>query len=108
MTIAQTTRVGFGFTAFALGLGVLTALPALAYKGENLAKDAKITMAQARKIALKAHAGKITDAELETESGGSGLRFSFDIKNGAKTHEIGVDAKTGKVLENKMEGKNPD
>ncbi len=108
MTITHTSRVGFGFAAFALGLGVLTTLPALAYKGENLAKDAKITMAQARKIALKAHAGKITDAELETESGGSGLRFSFDIKNGAKTSEIGVDAKTGKVLENRMEGKNPD
>jgi len=52
--------------------------------------------------------GKITDEELENEKGGSGLRYSFDIKSGAKTFEVGVDAKTGHVLENKAEGPNPD
>jgi uncharacterized membrane protein YkoI len=54
------------------------------------------------------HSGKITDEELENEKGGSGLRYSFDIKRGSVTQEVGVDAKTGKVLENKKEGKNPD
>jgi len=39
-------------------------------------------MSQARSIALKAHPGKITDEELERERGGSGLRYSFDIKSG--------------------------
>jgi uncharacterized membrane protein YkoI len=65
-------------------------------------------MEQARAIALKAHPGKITDEELEQEKGGSGLRYSFDIKNGKVTHEVGVDAKTAKVLENKAEGPHPD
>lgn len=81
---------------------------ALAYSGEGYAKHAKITMAEATAIALKAQPGTITDRELERESGGSGLRYSFDIKSGAATHEVGVDAKTGKVLENSVEGKNPD
>jgi len=81
---------------------------AMAYTGEELAKDAKIGIQAARDIALKARAGKITDEELEKEGGGSGLRYSFDIKAGSRTYEVGVDAATGKVLENKREGKNPD
>ena len=59
-------------------------------------------------IALKAHPGKITDEELEQEKGGSGLRYSFDIRKGKVTREVGVDAKTGKVLENAPEGPNAD
>jgi Peptidase propeptide and YPEB domain len=91
-----------------LGLALLLACPALAYKGEKLAKDDKISIAEARAIALKAHPGKITDEELERESGGTGLRYSFDIKSGSTTQEVGVDARTGRVLENATEGKNPD
>jgi len=86
----------------------ITALSAHAYTGEEMAKDANITLAQARSIALRADPGKITDEELEKESGGSGLRYSFDIRTGKITREVGVDAKTGKVLENKAEGANPD
>ena len=78
------------------------------YVGQELAKRASVTIAEARAIALKAHPGEITDQELEKEKGGSGLRYSFDIKNGTATFEVGVDAKTGKVLENAAEGKNPD
>jgi uncharacterized membrane protein YkoI len=81
---------------------------ASAYTGEDLAKHAKLDIADARAIALKAFSGTITDEELEEEKGGTGLRFSFDIKNGAVTHEVGIDANTGKVLENAPEGKNPD
>jgi len=81
---------------------------AMAYTGEELAKDAKIDIQAARDIALKVRPGKITDEELEKEKGGSGLRYSFDIKVGSKTYEVGVDAVTGKVLENKREGKHPD
>ncbi len=65
-------------------------------------------MADARAIALKAHPGKITDEELENEDGGSGLRYSFDIKGVEGTQEVGVDALTGMILENKLEGPNPD
>ena len=79
-----------------------------AYVGEELEKNAKVSLLEARKIALTAHPGQIIDEELEKESGGSDLRYSFDIKQGAKTYEIGVDANTGKLLENAAEGKNPD
>jgi uncharacterized membrane protein YkoI len=92
----------------ALSLALLFTCPALAYRGEYLAKDAKISIAEARAIALKAHPGKITDEELEREAGGTGLRYSFDIKSGSSTQEVGVDAITGRVLENAKEGKNPD
>ena len=85
-------------------------LAAQAYTGEEFAKDAKVSLKDARAIALKAFPGKITDEELEKEKGGSGLRYSFDIKSdkATKTQEVGVDAVTGKVLENAPEGANPD
>lgn len=92
----------------ALGLSVVV-VNAFAYTGQEFAGQAKISMEQARTIALKAHPGKITDEELEKENGGSGLRYSFDIKHDhAKTQEVGVDAMSGKVLENDPEGPNPD
>ena len=97
-----------GIRCAALSLALLFAVPALAYTGEKLAKDATISIAEARAIALKAHPGKITDEELEREAGGTGLRYSFDIKSGSSTQEVGVDARTGRVLENAKEGKNPD
>jgi uncharacterized membrane protein YkoI len=91
------------FAVLVVGEGVVSA-----YTGEELAKDAKVTLPEARAIALKAFPGKITDEELEKEKGGSGLRYSFDIKNGGVTHEVGVDAKTGKLLENRVEGRHAD
>jgi uncharacterized membrane protein YkoI len=94
-------------TIAALGLAT-TALTVHAFSGEKYAKDAKIGIEEARTIALKAFYGKITHEELEIEKGGSGLRYSFDIRHGTITHEVGVDAKTGKVLENSTEGPNPD
>jgi uncharacterized membrane protein YkoI len=84
------------------------ALPAMAYTGQELASQAKVGISEARAVALKAYPGKITDEELEREKGGSGLRYSFDIKRGKVTQEVGVDAQTGKVLENAKEGPNPD
>ena len=98
MTIAIATTILIGASSAA----------AAHYVGQELASHAKVTMATARMTALKAHPGKITDAELEKEGGGSGLRYSFDIKARGKTFEVGVDAMTGRVLENKKEGKNPD
>jgi uncharacterized membrane protein YkoI len=92
----------------AFGLALLLAGPALAFTGEKLARDARLGIKEARAIALKAHPGTITDEELETEQGGSGLRYSFDIRSAAGVQEVGVDARTGAVLENAREGKNPD
>jgi uncharacterized membrane protein YkoI len=73
------------------------------FHGHELAGQSKITLAQARAIALKARPGKIVDQELEKEGGGSGLRYSFDVASRGKTIEVGVDAMTGKVLENGAE-----
>lgn len=82
--------------------------PANAYTGEELASQAKVTIDQARAIALKSSPGKIKNEELEKEAGGSGLRYSFDIILSGQLREVGVDAMTGKVLEDKIEGPNPD
>jgi len=76
--------------------------------GSEFAGEAKVTLATARLTALKARPGTITDQELEKEKGGSGLRYAFDITSHGKAYEVGVDAKTGVVLENIAEGKNPD
>ena len=81
---------------------------AQAYTGEELAAKAKITIDQARRIALKAHPGKITDEELEHERGGSGLRYTFEIRSARGTQEVGIDATTGAILQNQTEGKTPD
>jgi uncharacterized membrane protein YkoI len=97
-------------TAAALASAFTLAIAtAAAYPGQQFAKQATITLTQARAIALRAVPnGKIVAEELEKEPGGSGLRYSFDMKSGGKTREIGIDAKTGKILENALEGKNPD
>ena len=97
-----------------LGMGMAvvgllsTSIAAYAFTGQEYAKEAKVSLAQARASALKAHPGKISDEELEKEAGGSGLRYSFDIASKLGTQEVGVDAQTGAVLENKAEGSNPD
>ena len=96
------------FGALTLVAASSAAAIAFAYTGEGLAAQAKVKLEQARTIALKARPGQITDQELEKEKGGSGLRYSFDIKNGKVTYEVGVDAATGKVLENAKEAPNPD
>ncbi len=78
------------------------------YTGEKLAGRAQVSIQKAQATALAARPGVVTDRELEKEGGGSGLRYSFDIKSGGATYEVGVDAKTGKVLENAKEGAHPD
>ena len=86
------------------GLGLLLlagAISAHAYEGEKLAKDARVTIIEARAIALKAQPGKVTEEELEKENGS--LRYSFEIEAGQTSHEVSIDAQTGKVLENTVE-----
>jgi hypothetical protein len=92
-------------SALALGLAAsaLAASPPAGLKGHELAAMARVGLDQARAIALKARPGAITSEELEKERGGSGLRYSFDIVDAAKTYEVGVDARTGRVLENGQE-----
>jgi hypothetical protein len=97
---------GTGFVAGAFLIATSSGVSA--YTGHALEKNAKINLQQASAIALKARPGEITDRELEREAGGSGLRYSFDVKSRGVTYEIGVDALTGTVLENVKEGLHPD
>lgn len=98
----------FPFVALTATLGLIAVLANPAGAAEQDKKGAKVTLPVARSIALHIRPGKITDEELEREQGGSGLRYSFDIAHNKQTYEVGVDAITGKVLENKLEGKHPD
>jgi len=52
-----------------------------------------VSLAQARSIAASAAHGAIVAQELEKESGGSGLRYSFEVKSATGLREVGVDAK---------------
>lgn len=101
---------GITLSAFlAAGFVVLSSTGVFAQEKEEksnakLARQAKITMAEAREIALRAAPGKIEDAELEKEKGK--LVYSFDIRNQKGTiSEVWVDAKTGAVLSNTEETK---
>lgn len=99
----------FRILSLVASAALLTSGTAFAYPGSQYASQAKVNVAKARSIALKAvPGGKISDMELEKESGGSGLRYSFDVKIHATTREVGVDAETGRVLENSVEGANSD
>jgi len=91
--------------AFAI---ILVASNAFAFTGEKYLPETKVALPRARQLAVKTYPGKIVDEELEQESGGSGLRYSFVIQHGDAKHEVGIDAKTGKVLENSVEGTHPD
>ncbi len=62
-----------------------------------------VSLTQARSIALRTFPGKVVKEELEKEGGGSGWRYSFDIAAHGVTHEVGVDAMNGRVLENSID-----
>lgn len=118
MIANKTLMCAIGATAFALAAAATPALAATSNStqaqsttkldGSQYLKDAHISLKQARTIALKAYPGSIAVEELEKEEGGGGLRYSFDIKQAGVTHEVGVDAMNGAVLENSVEGPNAD
>lgn len=63
----------------------------------------RISMAKARAMALRLAPGKVISSEYEKEGGA--WRYSFDIQQRGHVQEIGIDGRTGKVVENKSEGK---
>ncbi len=87
--------------------GLVAGAPPAALAKTGATHKAKISMSQARAIARKSFHGKIVKAELEHERGGSGLRYSFDMRRGNAWREVGIDASTGRVLENSPESANP-
>lgn len=95
----------FKATAALLAAGLLAATAAQASSPAAAAKPpvAKVSLTQARAIALHAAPGKLIKSEYEKEGGG--WRYSFDIQQKGHVQEIGVNAMTGKIIENKNEGK---
>jgi uncharacterized membrane protein YkoI len=63
----------------------------------------RISMVAAKAMALKLAPGKIISSEYEKEGGI--WRYSFDIQQRGNVQEIGIDGRTGKIVENKSEGK---
>ncbi|GAC1407827.1 MAG: hypothetical protein NVSMB64_15140 [Candidatus Velthaea sp.] len=90
-------------SALALVAAIAIPVVAFAYTGQRLEKTVKVNATQARAIALKALPGAITATELEKETGGSGIRYTFELQAKGVMHEVGVDANTGAVLENIVE-----
>ena len=85
---------------------MMTGAALLVTSGASLAAKPptpKISMAHARAMALKLAPGKIISSEYENEGGG--WRYSFDIQQKGHVQEIGIDGRTGKIVENKSEGK---
>jgi uncharacterized membrane protein YkoI len=62
---------------------------------------AKITLDQAKEIALKAAAGEVVEVEYEIESNGD-ASYEFDIKTDKGEVKLEVDATTGKITEEKQ------
>jgi hypothetical protein len=61
------------------------------------AKRVKITIEEARAIALKRVAGTVVEEELEKEKGK--IQYSFDIRDGGgKVWDVEIDAITGEIL----------
>lgn len=97
-------QASFAIAALAIALP----LPAIAYTGEKLERSVNVSAARAKAAALKKEPGTIVGMELEKEKGGTGMRYTFTISIRGIKHEVGIDANTGVVLEDILEGKNPD
>ncbi len=85
------------------GLCVAVAMTGGIAQATTRAPAARITMAAARAIALRAAPGRVISGEYEREGGG--WRYSFDIQQPGHVQEIGVDANSGRIVENKSEGR---
>jgi len=87
-------------------VAVLLVGPAVAYKGERYAKDAKLNFKDARALALEAKPGRIISEALERKAGGSGLQYIFAVKAKGAVYEVGIDAKDAAILECRKEQNN--
>ena len=92
-----------GIMAIALAAGLSAAGSARAADNAALLKEAKISEAKAREIALKQAPGTVKSSELEKEKGT--LVWSFDITNakGGGITEVLVSALDGHIVETKAE-----
>lgn len=88
----------------ALAATATTGVALASYHGQQYASRAHVSLQQARAIALRTVHGTIVSQELEYEGGGSGLRYTFDVKTPQGMREVGVYAGNGAVLENTADG----
>jgi hypothetical protein len=84
-----------------LPLAAILALPLAAQTGQPAPSKAKISKADAQKIALAKEPGNVVSSGLENEH--SKLIFSFDIRTKMELREVHVDAKTGAIVEDSVE-----
>lgn len=87
----------------ALGASLLLCLPLLAQSQSQLRREAKISYRQARHIAQAKEPGRILSHELEREDGR--VIYTITIQNRHGYHEVNVDARTGRLLEDSRESR---
>ncbi|MDT8397431.1 MAG: PepSY domain-containing protein [Pseudomonadales bacterium] len=66
-----------------------------------IAPEPKLSLGQARELALQQVSGVLVKEEYEKEDGI--WRYSFDIRETGRIHEIGIDATSGRVVEDSWE-----
>jgi uncharacterized membrane protein YkoI len=79
----------------------VTALLFTASASASTKPKPRLSMQDAEKIALGRQAGTIKSEDLEKEN--NRWIYSFDIERDKQIHEVGVDANTGKIVEDKVE-----
>jgi uncharacterized membrane protein YkoI len=103
--MTKTHKVAAFLIAGILAAGAAQAKTAAPPKPAATAKVAtakpKVSMAQARKIALRIAPGKIKSGAYAKDGG----RYSFDIQQKGHVQEVAIDGMTGKVVQNVSEGK---
>ena len=92
-------RKSMNLLAAVAALGLATGAAASTKAKAPAKPKPAVSMSQARAIAHKAAPGKI----IQTASADG--RYVFDIRQKNNVQEVAVDASTGKVVENKSEGK---
>jgi uncharacterized membrane protein YkoI len=83
-------------------MGISAALSAHDARGNST-----ISRQRAIAIALSARPGVITAEALEGRDDVTGLRYSFDIREGSQSYEVDIDAMDGTVLEIVSDTQNP-
>ena len=101
----KTKLVALAITAVMSAGGLMAAAttPKKTETQADLQKEAKITLAAARAVALKKAPGTVKSEELERENGR--LIYSFDISTKSGITEVNVNAMDGKVVDAHHESK---
>lgn len=86
-----------------LALGVSTSAFAADFRHQS-PYHTTVDLPQARATALQFKPGYVTRENLERYRGGSGLRYTFNIRSNAdaRLYKVGVDTDTGMIVENKL------